>query len=153
MLDVNCELVACNCCQGCSSIIIDDPIYDLVVSASPDGGQALQSSFSPQFRALQWLQSNANIGMLSDQRLLQRYALATLYYSTGGEQWTTSPAWLSDAHECDWYTTDQAGRACDNNDNYVQLELQGNNLVGTLPLEILLLSDNLGEFDNTCSRS
>ena len=146
MLDVNCELVACDCCQGCSGIVIDDPLYDLVVSASPDGGQALQRSGSPQFAAFEWLQSNANDGISSEQQLLQRYALATLYYSTGGQEWTTSPAWLSSEDECDWYTTGQSDGVCDSNGNYVKIVLEGNNLVGSLPLEILLLSDNLGEF-------
>ncbi|CAB9531481.1 Leucine Rich Repeat (Partial), partial [Seminavis robusta] len=43
---------------------------------------------SPQSKAFQWLLNDPNITTYSDDRLQQRFAVATLYYSTGGEEWT-----------------------------------------------------------------
>lgn len=35
--------------------------------------------------------------------LEQRYGLATFYYSTLGDDWTTRTAWLTDVNECQWF--------------------------------------------------
>lgn len=75
---------------------------------------------SPQYQAALWLADDdeyvqANGLNLEDPRLLQRYALASLYYSTGGDNWklcgADSPScgdttWLTDPNECDWFIVD-----------------------------------------------
>ena len=61
---------------------------------------------TPQFAALDWLankDSGASYSSADDVRILQRYVLATLYYSTGGPNWTKSYGFLSDEHECKWF--------------------------------------------------
>ena len=47
-----------------------------------DGGEALEKSTSPQFKAYSWLvgSDDATYQNLSDILLLQRYAMATLYF-------------------------------------------------------------------------
>jgi hypothetical protein len=117
----------------------------LIVSAYPDGEEALLDNSSPQFAAFEWLLSPANGDILSNRRLVQRYALATLFYSTRGNEWTISSQWLSSVHECSWYTSVTDVDICDTQGNYVVMGLQQNNLRGTLPMEILTLSDTLGE--------
>jgi len=80
---------------------------------------------SPQYKALHWVinddpmrlgtaishasQSTSSHG-LADLRLhlVQRFVLATLYYSSEFENWTNSSKWLSKNHECEWY-----GISCD----------------------------------------
>jgi hypothetical protein len=40
---------------------------------------------------------------LTDDRLLQRFALVTFYYSTNGENWDGDENWVTPmTHECEW---------------------------------------------------
>lgn len=84
---------------------------------------AFNNPASPQSKAFSWMLRDPNFGLYSPNRMRQRFALATLYYSTNGDDWsiqkssTTSRQdgtdlsnrggllpWLSYAgHECDWY--------------------------------------------------
>jgi hypothetical protein len=154
-LEVDCDTVQCDCCTECAGsdipiIIIadDDPLYLMIVAAYPEGGEALFDTSSPQFAAFQWLKSTANTQITADQRLLQRYVLATLFYSTRGSDWEVSSRWLSDANECSWFSSAEAD-VCDANGNYIDISLHENNLRGTLPMEVLLLSDTLGKLPSS----
>ena len=82
---------------------------------------------------------------LSDERLIQRYALVTFYYATNGEDWKSSFLWLTSADECIWFTSSKSNTICDKDGRIVELDLRENNLLGSLPAEISLLSDTLGE--------
>jgi len=100
-------------------------------------------------------------------QLLQRFALATFYYATNGEDWNDHSGWLEyDQHECQWFFSDQTysaivqsvltspnGSPCDENDNdkeekdvllrynpYVKLWMNNNGLAGTLPPEMYWLT-------------
>ena len=144
-LIVDCDSVDCDCCTGCE-ITPPIPLYELLVAAYPDGEDALQDPSSPQSAAFEWMLSSANSGVTSNRRLMQRYALATLYYSTQGSIWETSTNWLSSNHECTWYTAAlDPNDICDSSGNYVRIELPGNNLLGILPMELLMLSRSLGK--------
>jgi len=62
-----------------------------------------QNASSPQGLALQWLSQDPQLLVYSQERLLQRFVLATLYHATGGPKWTEHSNWLSyDLHECQW---------------------------------------------------
>eukprot|EP00592_Proboscia_alata_P023449 CAMPEP_0194407090 /NCGR_PEP_ID=MMETSP0176-20130528/5134_1 /TAXON_ID=216777 /ORGANISM="Proboscia alata, Strain PI-D3" /LENGTH=389 /DNA_ID=CAMNT_0039206525 /DNA_START=118 /DNA_END=1287 /DNA_ORIENTATION=- len=94
---------------------------------------------TPQFKALNWI-SNLDLMRIeitnnNKQHLVQRYVLAVLYYSTGGESdWARQMNWLSSSHECDW--NDDGGiRECDDEKRVVDIALF-NNLTGTIPHEI-----------------
>ena len=93
------------------------------------------SHHSPQSKALRWFQNDmSNYNVTSAARVAQRYALATLYYSTNGTGWQTRSQWGS-GHECDWY-----GVGCEAGENdtvsVTYLDLNSNLLDGTIPPEI-----------------
>ena len=133
-------------------------LSDLLPSYTLDAIQ--ESSNSSQAKALQWLLEDPSIESYSDDQLLQRYALATFYLATNGNQWKENSGWLDyDLHECDWYFSDQSysmmfqsivstrtGNPCDYDQMkgdyvpYVKLWISGNGLVGTIPPEIYWLS-------------
>jgi hypothetical protein len=119
----------------------DINLFNLITEAYPQGRLALQDPSSPQGKALKWLESSANNGVYTEQRFLQRYVLSTVYYSTNGNDWINNTAWLSDLDECSWMSTAQF--VCDDSGRYIELGLQENNLVGTLPQELVILSDSL----------
>ncbi|CAB9521892.1 Leucine Rich Repeat [Seminavis robusta] len=67
--------------------------------------EALKDPKSPQSLAHQWLLSDLeanNYTLTSRQK--QRFALATLFYATNGNDWLNNDNWLShSAHECFWF--------------------------------------------------
>jgi hypothetical protein len=73
----------------------------------------------------------------------QLAALSAIYESTKGSGWTTKTNWQSsDVSACDWH-----GITCDDAHSTVtHLELEDNNLSGTLPTEIGLLTGINSEF-------
>jgi hypothetical protein len=121
----------------------DDVLLGLLSSVTPNGGAALRDTTSPQYQAMEWIRTPHNQGIYSDRIFLQRYALATLYYSTGGEQWTVSDDWLSETTECDWFSSSSLSRICDDDGNIVELNLANNNLRGKVPPELGVLANRL----------
>eukprot|EP00797_Seminavis_robusta_P021446 Sro334_g119710.2 (458) ;mRNA; r:17899-19506 len=61
--------------------ILDLPGYTLDVLKNDIDG------VTPQYQAYQWLTKDPNVESYSLDRLLQRFALACLYYSTNGDAW------------------------------------------------------------------
>jgi hypothetical protein len=124
----------------------------LLSSVSFDNGAALQTPSTPQNNALLWLSNNANLDIYSDERKIQRYVLAVFYYSAAGSNWHNNIGWLSDGDECDWWHNFTDVSFCDENGAVVEFFFSdvntdmGNNLVGTIPNELALLSDSVGEF-------
>ena len=70
---------------------------------------------APQYKAIDWAWESAleeGIDMQSD-RMIQRFALATFYFATNGDEWVrcgrkstrcdVTQEWLTGADECDWY--------------------------------------------------
>lgn len=78
-------------------------------------------------------------------RQQQRYAIAALYYSTNGAGWNNNDGWLSTSHECTWYWDDVFEStnisACDGDDRLLSLALYANNVSGSLPAEVELLTE------------
>jgi Leucine-rich repeat (LRR) protein len=85
-----------------------------------------------------------------DDRMLQRFALVSLYYSTYGDNWTNHDGgqWLedSDSDECKWNSDDIV---CSDGSLVERIHLEGDNLSGRIPIEIGLLTEltylNLGD--------
>lgn len=120
-----------------------DALFNLLVSASFDEGTALRQEGSPQNQAFYWLASNSNLTLYNDTKKLTRYALATFYWSTGGNRtWVDETLWLSDEDECDWFTRSRS-TPCNFEGGFQDLEVSYNNLEGFLPPELGLLSDSL----------
>jgi hypothetical protein len=114
-------------------------IGNLIASLVFDGGASMQVPGSTQNRALQWLIRTLGTADLPVQRLLQRYVLATLYYSMGGEGWIIQGSWLSEINECLWFESDNGAPICADGE-IIEIALDSNNLIGTIPEEIALLT-------------
>lgn len=107
------------------------------------------SLLTPQEKALKWMIENdpkqevlktgsIGIGETDVDRILQRFALATLYFTTEGPLWDYSNHWLSEANHCDW-----EGVSCDGqrNNDVTALDLEKYNLWGSVPSDIRLLTE------------
>ncbi|CAB9530786.1 Leucine Rich Repeat [Seminavis robusta] len=80
----------------------------LVLDALPDFTlAALADPDSPQSKAYQWLlDDDQDLDEYPQWRRLQRFALATLYYSTKGHLWERTDGWMShNVSECHWIQT------------------------------------------------
>ena len=116
----------------------------LITYFSPQTGPLLVSnSTSPQFLALEWLAANNNIKSYPFWKRLQRFALATLYFSTNGDGWFLKSGWLTNEDECTWAMRNEMTPPCDNEGRIVSLFLDKNGLNGTIPPELSLLSGSL----------
>ena len=128
-----------------------DTVLRLLGELSLDGGFQLRSPDTPQHQAFQWLVHNFTLLESYNQTtIVQRYVLATLYYSTRGSEWTDNDGWLTAQNECDWYFRRNVFSIpiCDDLGRLQKLELNGGNgLVGTLPPELALLSNSLRFLD------
>jgi hypothetical protein len=83
------------------------------------GGEEFLDPNSYQSQALSWLEGNANVGSYSDKQIIQRYALASIYFATYAVAtpatdaflgagvtpagWNNTAGWLSDDDECTWF--------------------------------------------------
>ena len=114
------------------------------------------STATSEAAALKWLVDDDPLQFSPDTgpgryRLTQRYALATLYYATNGDEWDFNTDWLSDTRECSWFALDcfsqdffgVVGRQDYIAGIHMDQNRLGNNLVGTLPHDFGLLSDLL----------
>jgi hypothetical protein len=76
---------------------------------------------------------------VTPELLRKRWALASIYYSTGGEDWMSAKGWLSSASICEWEHID-----CNlMTGSLREIVLDDNNLVGTIPSEFALMGDTI----------
>lgn len=101
----------------------------------------VKNQYSPQGLAMAWMlgENNTQMDVPRDSELIkQRFTLAVLFYSTGGESsWTETGNFLSADHVCEW-SEQQVG--CDDKDEVTELNLADNELGGILPRELSYLS-------------
>lgn len=91
------------------------------------------------YQANVWLMQDTNLRTYPKERQRQRHDLATLYFATGGDNWTHNDNWLStEVHECLWFSKEQDVSSngqqrsiCDDEGNYRILNLTANNLKGS----------------------
>eukprot|EP00527_Entomoneis_sp_CCMP2396_P008161 CAMPEP_0198137770 /NCGR_PEP_ID=MMETSP1443-20131203/1224_1 /TAXON_ID=186043 /ORGANISM="Entomoneis sp., Strain CCMP2396" /LENGTH=536 /DNA_ID=CAMNT_0043799309 /DNA_START=276 /DNA_END=1886 /DNA_ORIENTATION=+ len=122
--------------------------------------ETFQDRSSGQFRAVDWINEDpfvAENGLSpSDKRFVDRYALASIYFAMGGDQWTicgqsnpecdvaaTSFGWLSNNDVCDWHMM-----ICDGTDvrginlgSQLPLNRRQTQLLGEFPSELTALTD------------
>jgi len=114
---------------------------------------------TPQTDALSWLLDDDPLNLLANgaatpvARFVQRYIVMTIFFSTGGPGWTKVDNWLTGSDECEWYglecsnvtipnvpiiaeNTTLADSSNVESHAVISLQLQKNNLVGSLPSEI-----------------
>jgi Leucine-rich repeat (LRR) protein len=147
--------VICECCTCCAS-----PCIKVKANGTVHGLERILNDAMIDIsendhvnRAFHWLEQNSNIHTYSISRIIQRFALATVFISTNGvasnytlvqygsdetvPSWKEAKGWLSDDSECTWY-----GLACtDKKIEYIKLS--NNGLSGIFPNQIALLADNL----------
>lgn len=70
-----------------------------------------------------------------EETVTERDALVALYESTGGTNWIRQDGWLSEAELGDWY-----GIGTDDQGSVTRIVLNGNNLVGSLPSKLGVLT-------------
>jgi hypothetical protein len=85
--------------------IIFTRLYDLFVKYQVSI-QALQDPSSPQYLALEWMVDNDSSDLqstLSDDKLVERFALIHLYFATGGGSWLDKAGFLTPlVNTCYW---------------------------------------------------
>jgi Leucine-rich repeat (LRR) protein len=106
---------------------------------------------SPQRKAAEWLTSGDEKKLEVDATLefMNRYILATLYYSFNGDNWAYKLDWLSASDVCEWKryfetkegTPVEIGVSCHDGGNIKEIYLPKMNMKGTIPHEIGLLLD------------
>lgn len=121
-----------------TAALVSPELIELLSAASLDGGAALKAPSTPQNQALTWLAGNANLDSYSDEKKVQRYILATLYFSTNGDNWNRNDGWLGDTDECSW--ANRAYWELCKNGTVTELRLFDNMLLGTIPDEVAMLS-------------
>jgi hypothetical protein len=101
-------------------------------------------------RAAKWAMEADSDNLAVDQ-LRDRFALASLYYAGNGDGWINRRGWLSKDHVCEWGARGGDG---DNDNEQVkctldvttghrvvnELDLSFNNLTGTVPATVSLLT-------------
>lgn len=82
-------------------LLMDLPDYTLT---------SLQSSSTPQWKAMQWLSNHNNITQLPEWRKKQLFALATFFHAFEGPKWPDyiqNDGWLDDTeNECYWHSSE-----------------------------------------------
>eukprot|EP00934_Nitzschia_sp_Nitz4_P008695 Nitzschia sp. Nitz4//scaffold2_size372955//38018//41345//NITZ4_000364-RA/size372955-processed-gene-0.471-mRNA-1//-1//CDS//3329546599//8685//frame0 len=100
---------------------------------------------TPQNDAYQWLldedPAQLDLDSLSDLELQQRYVAALVYFSTVGEEWDDSAGFLGAGDVCQWRNdATENGITCDSDGIISGFVLNENNLAGSLPSELSVLS-------------
>jgi hypothetical protein len=113
-------------------------LESLLIPFSFDNGTAIRTASSAQNKALIWLSNNTDLNLYSNATKIQRYSLATLFYSTNGTSWYEKDEWMSDFDECRWYNN---GKSLCTRGYVDTLSLVSNNLFGTIPKELAMLSN------------
>ncbi len=132
-------------------------MFGFLAAHSFDDGLALSTPGTAQRNAMDWLKMN--VRPTFDYEFLQYYVLATLYYSTFGNQWTSteyyqlqrlsanpdtsadfSKDWLNNTSLCDWQ-----GVLCNNLGEINSLQLSSNRLFGLIPSELAVLDRSLSK--------
>lgn len=113
----------------------------------------IRDDSTPQGQATEWLISDDARRLCPDElKIVQRWVLAVMYFSTGGDSWfqcfdgdldcgdflpfVGDDAFLSSSNECVW-----AGISCNADACVTEIEFEENNLAGTIPTELGLLDE------------
>ena len=128
---------------------LQENVMELLVGNLPtEMQQTLDDKSSPQYQAFLWLSTVENVLDTERYQILQKYALATFYYATNGNDWVRNDGWLDvtgDPCVQEAETGDEVmfGVSCLNEQTIRQMSLPSNSLKGTLPLEFSLLEEVL----------
>ena len=108
---------------------------------------------SAQKKAFFWLATDENLDNMDHTAKAQRFALACFYYATNAvstpytnkpQPWVSAHLWLSKSHVCEW-----RGIVCNEQQHVQAVDLERNNLSGSIPHEMTILASTLIELDLT----
>ena len=106
-----------------------------IVSSGITSSDEFSDASSYQRKALCWLTFGDSLSLnQTDPFLLQRYALATIYFGLNESQILLDRGWLSGKPECQWTPLVECDSRTDS--TVTRLSLHSNELVGELPKEI-----------------
>jgi hypothetical protein len=116
--------------RDAADILLGREVSDISLLLSP-------SLSTPQYRALTWLadEDAAEIDFSDEGKLVQRYVLAVVQFSTGGDGWLDGLNFTSSSNECEWNSVrfgSSYGVVNCTEDGFVTELLLGMNLEGTL---------------------
>jgi hypothetical protein len=137
----------------------EQSLLQLLQSVSLGDGSELADPDAYQHKAMVWLETVPNHMELEDSYLLQKFALACIYYATYQQRtlytdavygydalppaWNRTDNWLSTTEsECTWF-----GILCNNNDRVKDIELYSNSLTGSFPPEVVHMKRSLKALD------
>lgn len=96
--------------------------------------QEIQDPHSYQSKAFSWMENSQDILVFGDEQIIQRYALACIFFSTNSRrtaytdqeygpgatipEWKIKYGWLNKHSECTWY-----GITCDAKDRVTAIDL------------------------------
>jgi hypothetical protein len=106
---------------------------DFIPTLTPDFDEGEDSCDSAHLALIRL--AARTTGDESIQELENRYLLSILYFSTEGRHWFNSNLWSSPLPPCSWF-----GVSCNANFEVTELGLGNNNLGGTFPTQLGLLS-------------
>jgi len=116
-------------------------------------GKEIYQEGTSKYKALVWLADKDPKHLHSSspiEEVLQRFVLADLYFSTTGDQWNNKYKFLTRKNVCDW-NDKTSGVFCNENGQITTLLMPENDLYGTIPQDIGLLS-NMERFNLTRNR-
>ena len=100
-----------------------------------------QDNTTPQYEAAWWLAAvdpaMLDFATTPMEDVVERYILALLYYATNGENWKDQEGFLSAEQVCFWGSVGCRGDPL----RVSRIELEKNDLMGSLPTELGLLSE------------
>lgn len=100
-----------------------------VEELSADGLSIFDDETSPQYAAIDWLANDdsARVSESDQARLQARYALATFYFATLGDNWFDDCGFLSGRDECEWKCSIESGQGvyCDESGQVTSLIFAG----------------------------
>jgi len=128
----------------------------IILGVALFGGEEFENPDSYQSCALTWLENSQTSG-LSAERIIQRYALASIYCATNAvktpftdaafdgddpPEWRRQEEWLTDIDECLWDNVH-----CNGNGLVTMIDLHANLVTGEFPPEVVLLATTLEYLD------
>lgn len=108
---------------------------------------------TPARKAFHWLATEKNLENMDHTQKMQRYALSVFYYATNAvttpytdnpKPWVSAHLWLTNAHVCEW-----KGIVCNSQQHVIAIDLERNNLSGSIPAEIGFMASTLTTIDLT----
>ena len=135
-----------------------DEVLDLLIERGvlSEGKDVDINPDSVQYYATAWISQDPNFYDYTQDRVIQRWALAILAKSLDLNSGSENPSerrklqiqqsdllgWLSYADECSWFTSSKE-EPCDQDGMYQIIDLHNMSLRGTLPSELAMLSNSL----------